>query len=139
MVVTMDITQLQAGEYRAGEYLVQIARRTATGWVASIPPITATITNRRLILVPQTRRPYPPASIPGIYILRVTNITLSQRRAVQIRLSMGHTLNLFVGWGQNEEFATQLKRTQLPTLRGRYVPAIPQSDLIRLIEQISQL
>ncbi len=139
MVVTMDITQLQAGEYRAGEYLVQIARRTATGWVASIPPITATITNRRLILVPQTRRPYPPASIPGIYILRVTNITLSQRRAVQIRLSMGHILNLFVGWGQNEEFATQLKRTQLPTLRGRYVPAIPQSDLIRLIEQISQL
>ncbi|HLV37197.1 MAG TPA: hypothetical protein VKY59_18900 [Spirillospora sp.] len=135
----MSITQLQAGEKRLGEYLVQIARPTASGWVASIPPITATLTNRRLILVPQTRKPYPPASIPGMYILKAASTLLGQRRAVQIRLTIGYNLNLFVGWGQGEEFANQIKKMLLPSLRQHYTPALPQQDLIRLIEQISKL
>ena len=139
MVGTMDVTQLQPSERRQGEYLVQIARRAGSGWVASIPTITATVTNRRLILVPQTRKPYPPASIPSIYILHVANVLLGQRRAVQIRLNIGYNLNLFVGWGQSEEFAVHLKAMLLPSLRGHYAPDLPQSDIIRLIEMISRL
>lgn len=139
MVGSMDITQLQAGEKRFGEYLVQIARPTASGWVASIPPISGTITNRRLILVPQTRRPYPPASIPGIYIRNVSNITLSQRRAVQIELKIGYVLNLFVGWGQSEDFAAHLTTMMNPPQRQPYVPVLSQQSVLRMIEQISQL
>jgi hypothetical protein len=107
--------------------------------VAGIPPITAKVTNRRLILMPQTRRPYPPASIPGVHMLKVANILLSQRRAVQIQLSMGYNLNLFVGWGQGEEFATHLNRMMNPSLRTGYHPSLSEADLKRLIEEISQL
>lgn len=139
MVAVMDIAQLQAGERQLGEYLVQIARPAGSGWVAGIPPITARITSRRLILVPQTRKPYPPASIPGIHILKVDNIMLGQRRAVQIYLKIGYNLNLFVGWGQGEDFARHLKRLLLPSLRGRYVPSLTEEELLRLIEEISQL
>jgi hypothetical protein len=139
MVAVMDIAQLQAGERQLGEYLVQIARPAGSGWVAGIPPITARITSRRLILVPQTRKPYPPASIPGIHILKVDNIMLGQRRAVQIYLKIGYNLNLFVGWGQGEDFARHLKRLLLPSLRGRYVPSLTEEELLRLIEEISHL
>ncbi|MAS36862.1 MAG: hypothetical protein CL610_22855 [Anaerolineaceae bacterium] len=139
MVNFMDITQLQAGEKRFGEYLVQIARPTASGWVASIPPISGTITNRRLILVPQTRRPYPPASIPGVYILKATSITLSQRRAVQIQLKIGYILNLFVGWGQGEDFAAHLNMMMEPPPPQPYNPVLSQESVLRMIEQISQL
>lgn len=139
MVAVMDIAQLQTGEKQLGEYLVQIARPAGSSWVASIPPITAKITNRRLILVPQTRKPYPPASIPGIHILRVSNVMLGQRRAVEMRLRIGYNLNLFVGWGQGEDFTRHLKRMLVPSLRGRYVPMLDAAELMRLIEQISIL
>jgi hypothetical protein len=139
MVSVMDIAQLQTGEKQLGEYLVQIARPSGSGWVAGIPPITARITSRRLILIPQTRKPYPPASIPGIHILKVNNILLGQRRAVQICLKIGYNLNLFVGWGQGEDFARYLKRMLVPSLRGHYTPVLSEAELMRLIEQISQL
>lgn len=140
MVAIMDIAQLQPGEKQFGEYLVQIARPAGSGWVASIPPITARITNRRMILVPQTRKPYPPASIPSMYILKIDNVMLGQRRAVQIRLKIGFNLNLFVGWGQGEDFAQHLKRMLIPSLHsGQYVPVLTEAEITRLIEQISQL
>lgn len=140
MVAVMDIAQLQPGEKQFGEYLVQIARPAGSGWVASIPPITARITSRRMILVPQTRKPYPPASIPSMYILKIDNVMLGQRRAVQIRLKIGFNLNLFVGWGQGEDFARHLKRMLVPSLHsGHYVPVLTEAEIARLIEQISQL
>ncbi len=135
----MDVTQLQAGEKNLGQYLVQIARPTASGWVAGIPPITATVTNRRLILVPQTRKPYPPASIPGIYIRKAVSTTLGQRRAVEIQLKIGYNLNLFVGWGQGDEFTDHLKTLLTPSVGTRYVHALPPEDIERMIEQITKL
>ena len=67
----VDAVQLLKNERVLGEYQVQIARPSRSGWVGGIPPLQATITNRRLILVQQTRRPHPPASIPYTYILKV--------------------------------------------------------------------
>jgi hypothetical protein len=64
---------------------------------------------------------------------------LGQRRAVQMRLRIGYNLNLFVGWGQGEEFARHLKRMLVPSLRGNYVPMLDAAELMRLIEQISLL
>ncbi|MBZ0302515.1 MAG: hypothetical protein K8J31_22410 [Anaerolineae bacterium] len=135
----MDITQLQIGEIRLGEYLVQIARPTASGWVAGIPPITATITNRRLILVPQTRKPYPPASIPSDHITQAVEMLLGQRRAVQIRLTIDYNLHLFIGWGQGEEFMARLQKMLTPPDQHAYKPVLLPHDLKRLIEEISNL
>ena len=83
MVGVMNTVEFLRGEWQHGQFQVQIARSTHTGWVASIPPLSATVTNLRLILVPQTRKPHPPASIPGLYIVKVRSMTLSQRPAVR--------------------------------------------------------
>jgi hypothetical protein len=135
-----DRVELQKSERMLGEYQAQIARPTSSGWVGSIPMLNASITNQRLILVQQTRRPHPPASIPFTYITKVSNITLSHRSAVQIKLRMGYVLHLFVGWGQSEDFAGQLHSILVPALRSRrYQPVLGTDDVHRLIEQISHL
>ena len=134
-----DAVQFIKNERLLGEYQVQIARPTRSGWVGGIPPLQATITNQRLILVQQTRRPHPPASIPYTYIHKVMSLTLSRRTAVQIRLRMGHHLHLFIGWSQGEEFAEHLQSILIPSLRGRYQPELSADDVARLIEQINQL
>lgn len=140
MVSVANRVELQKTERLLGEYQAQIARPTTSGWVGSIPMLNASITNQRLILVQQTRRPHPPASIPYTYITKVSNITLSHRRAVQIKLRIGYVLHLFVGWGQSEDFAEQLHSILVPALRShRYQPVLPSTDVQRLIEQISQL
>jgi hypothetical protein len=135
----MGAVEYHKGENPVGEYLVQIARPTSTGWVAGIPPLKATITNRRLILVPQTRRPHPPASIPGLFILKINDLLLSHRQAVQIRLKNNYNLNLFVGWSQTNEFVHQLQNMITPSLRKGYTPSLSEGDLIRVIDEINRL
>lgn len=132
-------TQLLKNERMLGEYQAQIARPTSSGWVGGIPPLRGTITNQRLILVQQTRRPYPPASIPHTYILKVALTTLGRRRAVQIDLRIGYRLNLFVGWGESDEFAQHLNSILIPSIRGRYRPVLSSTDITRLIDQIENL
>jgi hypothetical protein len=139
MVGSMSAVEYHKGESPVGEYLVQIARPTSTGWVAGIPPLNATITNRRLILVPQTRRPHPPASIPSLYILKINEMLLSHRQAVQIRLKNNYDLNLFVGWSQGIDFVRQLHNMITPSLRKGYTPALEEQDLMRIIQQINNL
>jgi hypothetical protein len=135
----MGAVEFLRGEVKLGEYQVQIARPTQNGWVGGIPPLTATVTNYRLILVPQTRKPHPPASIPKLYIYRIRNVTLSQRQAVQIRLKIGYDLNLFVGWGLYNEFTHELSAMIAPPPQVAYKPVLTQEDLVRLIEQINEL
>ena len=139
MVGHMSAVEYQKGEATVGEYLVQIARPTSSGWVAGIPPLNATITNRRLILVPQTRRPHPPASIPSLYILKINELLLSHRQAVQIRLKNHYKLNLYVGWSQSNDFLRQLRNMITPSLQKGYTPALEEQDLLRIIEQINNL
>jgi hypothetical protein len=139
MVGVMNAVELQRGEKQLGQYQVQIARSSKSGWVASIPPLAATVTNLRLILVPQTRKPHPPASIPGLYIVKIHSLVLSQRPAVLIRLRMGYDLNLFVGWGQSDDFARHLRALLIPPPPRGFLPILPEEDIVRMIEGISRL
>jgi hypothetical protein len=139
MVGVMNTVEFLRGERQHGQFQVQIARSTHTGWVASIPPLSATVTNLRLILVPQTRKPHPPASIPGLYIVKVHSMTLSQRPAVQVRLKIGYEINLFVGWGQSDEFDRQLRRLLTPPPTDRFVALLNHEDLVRMIDGINRL
>lgn len=128
--------QLMPGERQLGQYQVNIARSTATGWVATVPPLNATVTNARLILKPQTLKPYPPASIPNNYIVKVCPIELGRRSGVLVSLRIGYELNMFVGWSQSERFLSDMSRMLTPSLRARFVPALSQEDVVRLIEGI---
>jgi hypothetical protein len=136
-VATSDIQLLQ-GEHQLGQYQLQIARLTGTGWVASVPPLTGTVTNCRLILKPQTRKPHPPASLPATYITKVSAVNLGQRSGVLIVLKVGYQLNVFVGWGQVERFTADLTRMVTPSIRTRFIPNLPHDDLMRLIEEITR-
>lgn len=130
---------LLTGERKLGQYQVEIARRTPNGWVPTVPPLNATVTNYRLILQPQTRRPYTPASIPSTYITQVRDVQLGRRAGVRINLKTGHQLNLFISWSRGgrltDTITTMLTLPVGDAFKNR--PAV--RDLKRLIATISEL
>jgi hypothetical protein len=128
------------GEKTLGNYQLQIARRATSGWTVTMPPLYALVTNYRLILWPQTRRSYPPASIPRSYILGVNNVRLDQRSAVHLRLKTGHELYMIVALSEGGPFTEMMERMLHPPLLGRIFAArLPKQDLHRLIELIERI
>lgn len=139
MLAVSTPIQFFQGEHVFGHYQVQIARLTGSGWVGAVPPLNATVTNARLILKPQTRKPYPEASIPARYIVKVHIEDFGPRKGVLIGLKIGYDLNLLVGWGQTGLFHADLKRMVTPSVRMRFIPSLPESDVVRLIKAIGKL
>lgn len=129
---------LVEGEQKLGLYQVQIARLTASGWVATVPPLNALVSNARLILLPQTRKPYPPASLPKTYITGVIPVALSARQGVQVLLKTGYEINMYIAWSQGESFLEATRLMLMPALRARYVKSLPQQRIQHMIEAILQ-
>ncbi|NWG15063.1 MAG: hypothetical protein HXY41_00370 [Chloroflexi bacterium] len=128
------------GEHLLGQYQVTIARYTLSGWTSTVPPLNAAITNFRLILQPQTRRPYAPASIPSTYIVKVCDVLLDHRPAMFISLKTGHRLYLFAWWSQGETLADAL-RAMLTSPIGStsFHHQLRHADVERIIRFISRL
>jgi hypothetical protein len=139
MLAVSTPIQLLQGELQLGQFQVQIARHTTTGWVAAALPLTAVVSNARLMLQPITRKPYPVASIPGHYMVKVSIDTFGQRSGITIGLRNDYVLNLFVSWGQTNEFYADLKRIMTPSVRMNFIPSLAENDLVRLIEAIGRL
>ena len=138
MQVRTDL--LVKGERTLGNYQLQIARRTDSGWTVTIPPLHALVSNHRMILWPQTRRPYPPASIPGSYIISVNTVRLDHRTAVLIRLKTGHEVYIIVATSDGGPLAETVQRMLTPPIRGRiYRARLPKPDIERIIHIIEQL
>jgi hypothetical protein len=127
------------GETKLGQYQVAVVRYTPTGWVPSIPPLDALVTNYRLILQPQTRRPHPPASIPGAYITKIADVELNKRAAVQICLKTGHKLFFFTSWGQGLNLTDAIKAMLTSPVGNRFKHHPAQQDINRLIQFIQSL
>jgi hypothetical protein len=128
------------GERILGNYHLQIARRSDSGWTVTIPPLYALVTNHRLILWPQTRRSYPPASIPRSYIVKVSTVALERRNAVLIQLKTGHEFYVIVGLSEGGPFVDMINKMLTPPLLGRIFAArLPKQDIQRLIELIEQI
>jgi hypothetical protein len=106
----------------------------------TIPPLYALVTNYRLILWPQTRRTYPPASIPRSYIIKVTPVELDHRNAVLVHLKTGHEVYVIIGLSEGGPFVDMVKKMLTPPLWGRIFAArLPKQDIERLIELIEQI
>lgn len=127
------------GEKRLGLYNVQIARPLSSGWAAAVPPLHAMVTNYRLILQPQTLKPYEPASIPNTYIVKVSDVTLGHRDGVLVALKTGHQLNLYIALDQVKKFHKDLRQMLTPPVRGHFTPQLAENDINRLIEFINKL
>jgi hypothetical protein len=131
---------LLKGERILGSYQLQIARRTDSGWTVTIPPLYALVTNQRLILWPQTRRSYPPASIPRGYVVKVNPVTLDHRNAVLLQLKTGHEVYMIVSLSEGGPFVEMVKKMLTPPLLGRIFKArVPKGDIERLIQLIEQI
>ncbi len=130
---------LVEGEELSGRYLVEIARWTEGEWVATVPLLDALVTNCRLILKPQGRRPYAPASIPQHYIRDFEELDLGMRLGVKIELTTGHTLNLFVRSTRGIEFSFAVRRMLIRPISPSLKVKLPVTDINRLIETISAL
>jgi hypothetical protein len=129
---------LLEGESSIGRFQVVVARYTASEWVSTVPPLDVIVTNYRLILHPQTRRPHQPASIPNTYITRVAEVELGQRAAVEICLKTGHRLFFFINWSQGAHLAETI-RTMLTLPIGNAFQHPQESEINRLIRFIQRL
>ncbi len=127
------------GEKRLGLYQVQIARPLSTGWAAAVPPLNAMVTNYRLILQPQTRKPYEPASIPNTYITKVSDVNLGPRNGILVALKTGHQLNMYIALDQIKKFSKDIKQMLTPPVRGHFATDLAENDIQRLIEFINRL
>ncbi|MFQ3567791.1 MAG: hypothetical protein SNJ59_12420 [Aggregatilineales bacterium] len=128
------------GERPLGTYHVRLVRFTYSGWTVTVPPLHAVVSNFRLILWPQTRRRYTPASLPRTYILGMGEVQLDERRGVLIRLRTGHQLFMIVHPSELPEFVLTLQSMLTPPVRGRIYTARPlRRDLQRIIHTIQRI
>lgn len=130
---------LLAGEYKLGQYQVEIVRHTASGWAPTVPPLNALVTNYRLVLHPQTRRRYAPASIPSTAITQVTDVMLNHRQGVRIALKEGLRLYVIVSWSQGDELTSTMKIMLTTPLGNAFTASPAHQDMDRLIEFIKRL
>jgi hypothetical protein len=129
---------LVKGESVLGDYHVRLARHGDEGWCGVGPRLSAVVTNERLLLMPQTFRPYPPASIPRRYVDGVWNVGLGRRDGVRVSLSLGYQLYMLVSWGHGNKFAGDLKLMVKPK-QTRLAPVLLADDLFRLIHYLDKL
>jgi hypothetical protein len=128
------------GERQLGQYQVQIARQAPSEWTVTIPPLNVIATNFRLILWPQTLKPYPPASIPCTYITEASDVQMGHRRGLMLSLKTGHKIYMIVAASQERKLTDNIRRMVLPPKQVRVFSArIAQRDLSRLINFIEKL
>jgi hypothetical protein len=140
MDVYAERSLLVQGERQLGAYEVQIARRTDSGWSPTVPPLRAVVTTERLILWPQVRRPYPPASLPRNFILSLAELDLGKRRGLMVSLKSGHRLYFYVGMSTGRRMSDALRTMIAPPLRGRFFsPKLSTTELFRLIHFVEKI
>lgn len=127
------------GEHKLGQYQVEIARRGDSGWVPTVPPLHAMVTNYRIVLQPQTRRRYVPASIPANYIVSVNEVELGNRTGTRIILKTGHHIHLYVSWAEDLALAEALKVMLTSPVGSHFHDRLALRDIKRLIHFIDSL
>lgn len=135
----LDESILLRGERKLGEYQIAVIRRTAAGWSPTVPPLAAMVTNYRLILKPQIRRPYPAASIPSSYITAIANVDIDRRAGVKLCLKTGHQLHMLISWSQGTALADNLKTMLASPVGNQFARKPIENDLQRLIRFVGKL
>jgi hypothetical protein len=121
-----------------GRYNAEFASKSGERYIPLLMPLLLLVTNRRVILQPQKRKHYEPASIPGRFISDVQEITLP-RQGVAITLQDGRVLNLFVGWGRDNDLISSLRIiASLPPTRDYNMP-LSFDHLQKLIDYMESI
>ncbi|RMG86433.1 MAG: hypothetical protein D6712_07495 [Chloroflexi bacterium] len=134
----VDVSQyFIEGERRLGFYQAELARLNGIGhWTPTIPPLMVIVTNYRLLLYPQTRRKYTPASIPARYLQSVGKVELGTFYGIRLILRTGYQLNFVVGPKQQQELFDDIEVMRLPPTRIRFDETVPRQDIERLVQYL---
>jgi len=116
-------------------------RLSGEQWSVTIPPLHIVATNFRLIIWPQTRKPYPPASIPTTYIVDACPVDIGYRRGFRISLRTGLNLNLVVNAGHGHDLLTNIQQMHRPPSRwGKLFAAnLSPTEVTRMIAVIERM
>lgn len=111
----------------------QIVRKHDGRWQHTVPAIYVLLTDLRLILQPQTRKRYEPATIPLRYIRRVKRLKAASY-GFSLHLKSGPTIYLFASWSSQIDLIELLEElAEVPYAREYEAPlAVP--DIHKLIE-----
>jgi hypothetical protein len=122
------------GEQQLGRYQVAIARQKGDDWVATVPPLYVLATNYRLILWPQTLKPYTPASIPCTFILEAREIDMGQRCGLMLWLKSGHRIYMLVPSTTSSSLSDNIRHMVKPPKNSVFASHLARRDVMRLIK-----
>jgi len=130
---------LNEGETVIGRYNVEIARVTRDGrFTSTVPPIFIIITDKRMILQPQTRKRYAPAIIHGQFIKNAQQLK-NERSGTTIILKNDYRINLFITTNLNPTFINQVRQLALlPPIKDYALP-LSIDGLSKLIQYFEHL
>jgi hypothetical protein len=133
LVVRLGIEMFVDGEQQLGRYQVSIARQRGDVWVATVPPLYVMATNYRLILWPQTLKPYTPASIPCTYILEVRHVDMAQRSGLMLWLKTGHRIYMLAPSTTGRSLTANIRQMVKPPKNSVFASNLARPDVLRLI------
>jgi hypothetical protein len=131
-----DSDQLLDGELSLGQFQISIMRYTPGGWVPTVPPLQATVTNYRMVLQPQQRRRVEPASIPNTFVTRVQDVLLDGRVGVAVHLKTGHQMHFVSLGGAGESFSECVRQMLASPIGNRFEDELEARALLLLIARI---
>lgn len=110
------------GENVVGRYQVEVARWVGEKWVSTVPSLYMIVTNQRIILQPQTRKKYEPASIPGRYVRSVESLK-SNRQGITLTLKNDQRIHLFMPTVRSDVVIEHIRAiASLPISRTYHLP-----------------
>lgn len=131
-----DADALLEGELSLGQFQISVMRYTPGGWVPTVPPLQANVTNYRLLLQPQQRRRVEPASIPNTFVTRVQDVLLGGRVAVSLHLKTGHQMHFVPQGGTGDSFSACVRQMLASPIGNRFEDELGARDLLMLIARI---
>ena len=121
------------GERPLGHYTVVVLERSSEGsWMPSVMPLSAIVTNYRLVLTPHKKR-YQPATLPSHFIRQVNMATRDRYSCIELIVKSGHRLCLLMGTGKLDDLYHDLSAMKTPQPKFRFDENIAQKDIERLV------
>lgn len=115
---------LDFGEYVLGSYKVQYASWMNGEWFGAGHWLRALVTNRRLLIAPETYRHDLTETIIPPDIRRVWNLCLGRRDGVLVALNDGRHLYMLVDWSQGNKLVRDINEMLTPPLKPHIVPRL---------------
>jgi|GEM_PF-755126 len=118
-------------ERELGRYTVVVLVRVGERWQPTLMPLTALVTNYRLILRPH-RRKYEPASLPNYFFGKITMQRLDNYHCLQVKFINGDRLHLMLSTGNLDDLYSDLLAMRRRAPRFRFDGNVPRLAIQRL-------